>query len=53
MAFYNDQRIVPVSAAAKAYSQAVDNLELPTADNLLDLLPPDGTAWKARRPVDV
>ena len=44
--FYNAETIVPTVAAAAAYSSASgDSVELPDTDNLLELLPPDGTAF--------
>ncbi len=44
--FYDPETIVPTVAAAAAYSSASsDSVELPDTDNLLELLPPDGTAF--------
>ena len=44
--FYNSETIVRTVAAAAAYSAASgDSVELPDTDNLLELLPPDGTAF--------
>ena len=46
--FYSEQRIVPLAAAAEAYRQSTgEPIELPAGDNLLDLLPPDGSARAA------
>jgi 2-keto-4-pentenoate hydratase/2-oxohepta-3-ene-1,7-dioic acid hydratase in catechol pathway len=40
---YNESRIVPLGAAARTYAQATgETLDVPTSDNLLDFLPPDG-----------
>lgn len=42
-AFYNDQRIVPLQAAAEAYARATGRpIRLPESDDLIALLPPDG-----------
>jgi 2-keto-4-pentenoate hydratase/2-oxohepta-3-ene-1,7-dioic acid hydratase in catechol pathway len=41
--FYADERVVPIDQAAEAYSQAVGtDLDLPSSEDLLDFLPPDG-----------
>jgi 2-keto-4-pentenoate hydratase/2-oxohepta-3-ene-1,7-dioic acid hydratase in catechol pathway len=48
--FYDEQHVVPVAAAANAHAAATgQQLALPTGDNLLDLLPPDGAAFEACR----
>lgn len=41
--FFADDRVVPIDQAADAFDEATgENLDLPAADSLLDLLPPDG-----------
>ena len=50
LGFYLDDRIVPVDQAAEAYADAMDlELPLPTTDDPLDLLPPDGPSFDAAR----
>ncbi len=50
--FYDEQFIVPVVAAAKAYADAThESLTLPASTDLLDFLPPDGKAFAAARTV--
>jgi 2-keto-4-pentenoate hydratase/2-oxohepta-3-ene-1,7-dioic acid hydratase in catechol pathway len=45
---YHDKFVVPLAAGAKAYADAThEKLELPTGDDLLALLPPDGQAHAA------
>ncbi|MEQ8791554.1 MAG: fumarylacetoacetate hydrolase family protein [Pirellulaceae bacterium] len=44
--FYDEQFVVPLTAAAEAHAAATgDKLNLPTGDDLLALLPPDGAAF--------
>jgi 2-keto-4-pentenoate hydratase/2-oxohepta-3-ene-1,7-dioic acid hydratase in catechol pathway len=46
--FYDEQEIVPIAAVAKAYAEtAGERLPIPTGDNLLDFLPPQGSACAA------
>ena len=41
--FYDDSRVIPIDQAAELYSQSLGvELLLPTTEDLLDLLPPDG-----------
>jgi 2-keto-4-pentenoate hydratase/2-oxohepta-3-ene-1,7-dioic acid hydratase in catechol pathway len=48
--FYRDDRVVPIDQACDAYSQEQGvELLLPSTDDLLDLLPPDGLAFDACR----
>lgn len=43
--FYDEQTLIPIAAAARAYAAAGHaTLDIPPGDNLLDLLPPDGAA---------
>ena len=45
---YDEKFVVPLVAGAKAYADAThEKLSLPAGDNLLDLLPPDGSAFAA------
>jgi 2,4-didehydro-3-deoxy-L-rhamnonate hydrolase len=47
-AFYGDQSVVPMTAAANAYEQATgERVALPETDDLLQFLPPDGPAHAA------
>lgn len=49
---YDDKAIVPLAAAAKAYAAAThDNVKLPEGDDLLALLPPDGSAFAAAKKI--
>ncbi len=44
LGFYLDRSVIPVDAACEAYSEATgDELGLASGDDLLELLPPDGT----------
>ena len=46
--FYDDARVIPIDQAAEAYCENVGvELLLPTTENLLDLLPPDGPSLDA------
>ena len=46
--FYDEQRITPIAAAAKAFAAARgDALQLPESNDLLDFLPPDGRSFAA------
>src|SRR5258708_2887547 len=48
--FYGDDRVVPFVAAADAYAEETGiELDLTAAEELLDLLPPDGSSFKAAR----
>jgi 2-keto-4-pentenoate hydratase/2-oxohepta-3-ene-1,7-dioic acid hydratase in catechol pathway len=43
---YDDKFVIPLAAAAEVYANAThDKLALPSGDNLLALLPPDGEAF--------
>jgi 2,4-diketo-3-deoxy-L-fuconate hydrolase len=49
---FSDDTIVPLAAAAKAYTDAThDTIKLPPGDNLLDFLPPDGHAFAAAKKI--
>jgi 2-keto-4-pentenoate hydratase/2-oxohepta-3-ene-1,7-dioic acid hydratase in catechol pathway len=49
-AFYTEQHVIPVEAAARGYAEATGTrIELPETDDLLELLPPDGRARGAAR----
>ncbi len=49
---FDDDTILPLAAAAKAYTDAThDAVKLPPGDNLLDYLPPDGQAFAAVKKV--
>jgi 2-keto-4-pentenoate hydratase/2-oxohepta-3-ene-1,7-dioic acid hydratase in catechol pathway len=44
--FYADDRVIPIDQAAEAYSEDLGiEMLLPTTGDLLDLLPPDGSAF--------
>ncbi|HUE73508.1 MAG TPA: fumarylacetoacetate hydrolase family protein [Pirellulaceae bacterium] len=46
--FYSEKFVVPLSAAAKAYSEAThEQLAIPAGDDLAALLPPDGKSHAA------
>ncbi len=48
--YYDDDRVIPIDQAFEAYCEAQEtNLILPAAEDLLDLLPPDGSAFDAAR----
>jgi 2-keto-4-pentenoate hydratase/2-oxohepta-3-ene-1,7-dioic acid hydratase in catechol pathway len=48
--FYYDQRVIPIDQAAEAYcDEAEVELLLPSTSDLLDILPPDGSAYHAIR----
>lgn len=47
-AFYSEKYVVPLNAAAKAYSDAThEKLVVPEGDDLISLLPPDGKGHAA------
>src|SRR6516165_5250330 len=51
--FYGDNAVIPVDHAAEAYSQATGiELLLPSTEDLLDLLPPDGCSYELARDLD-
>lgn len=51
--FYDDQRVVPFSAAAGAYVLATNQaIVVPPGDNLLDFLPPSAGLSDARKVID-
>jgi 2-keto-4-pentenoate hydratase/2-oxohepta-3-ene-1,7-dioic acid hydratase in catechol pathway len=48
--FFADDRVIPVDQAAEAYGDATGNdLDLPSTENLLDLLPPHGVGFEPAR----
>ena len=48
--FYTDYHVIPIDQAAEAYSRDNDvELLLPSTEDLLDLLPPDGISYEAAR----
>ena len=48
--FYDDDRVIPIDQTVEAYCEDLGvELMLPTTDDLLDLLPPDGAAFEATR----
>lgn len=51
--FYGDNLVIPVDHAAEAYSQDTGiELLLPSTEDLLDLLPPDGCSYELARDLD-
>jgi 2-keto-4-pentenoate hydratase/2-oxohepta-3-ene-1,7-dioic acid hydratase in catechol pathway len=51
--FYGDNAVIPVDHAAEAYSQATGiELLLPSTEDLLDLLPPEGCSYELARDLD-
>lgn len=48
--FYLDDFVIPIDQAAEAFAESQDvDLILPTTEDLLDLLPPDGSAYDSVR----
>src|SRR4051794_19314637 len=48
--FYADDRVIPIDQAAEAYADDLGTeIDLPTADDLLGLLPPDGPSFPAAK----
>ena len=48
--FYADDRVIPISQAAEAYSESEgEELDIPPTEDLLDLMPPDGESFRAAR----
>ncbi len=46
--FYADEYVIPLDQAAEAYSRDIGvELLLPATEDLLDLLPPDGSSYEA------
>ena len=46
--FYADDHVIPIDQAAEAYSRDMGvELLLPSTEDLLDLLPPDGSSYEA------
>ena len=46
--FYADDQVIPIDQAAEAYSRDMGiELLLPSTEELLDLLPPDGSSYEA------
>src|SRR5271165_481212 len=51
--FYGDNVVIPVDHAAEAYSRDTGiELLLPSTEDLLDLLPPDGCSYELARDLD-
>jgi 2-keto-4-pentenoate hydratase/2-oxohepta-3-ene-1,7-dioic acid hydratase in catechol pathway len=51
--FYGDKVVIPLDHAAEAYSRDTGvELLLPSTDDLLDLLPPDGCSYELARDLD-
>ena len=51
--FYGDNVVFPIDQAAEAYSRDTGiELVLPSTEDLLDLLPPDGCAYELARDLD-
>src|SRR5262249_60570122 len=45
--FYADDHVIPIDQAAEAYSRDTGiELVLPSTEDLLDLLPPDGSSYE-------
>ncbi len=54
MGFHAGEHVIPIDHAAEAYSRDTgDELLLPAAESLLDLLPPDGCSYEAARELDL
>ena len=52
LGLYDEQRIVPLFAAAAAYRDAThESLTLPMSDSLLDFLPPKGPGYEAAKKI--
>ena len=50
--FYDDKYVLPLAAAADAYTNAThEKFALPGGDNLLDFLPPDGKGFAAAKKI--
>ena len=46
--FFADDHVIPIDQAAEAYSRDTGvELLLPSTEDLLDLLPPDGVSYEA------
>jgi 2-keto-4-pentenoate hydratase/2-oxohepta-3-ene-1,7-dioic acid hydratase in catechol pathway len=53
MGYYGDNVVIPIDQAAEAYSRDTGvELVLPTTEELLDLLPPDGSYFEQARELD-
>ena len=51
--FYGDNVVIPIDQAAEAYSRDTGvELLLPSTEDLLDLLPPDGCSYELARDLD-
>src|SRR4029078_13055135 len=51
--YYGDNVVIPIDQAAEAYSRDTGvELVVPTTEELLDLLPPDGTYFEQARELD-
>ncbi len=54
MGFHTGDHVIPIDHAAEAYSRETgEELLLPSAESLLDLLPPDGGSYEAARELDL
>ena len=52
LGLYGEQRVVPLVAAAKAYSEVThEPITLPTSEDLLDFLPPQGAGFAPARKI--
>ena len=52
--FYGDKVVIPIDQAAEAYSRDTGvELVLPSTEDLLDLLPPDGCSYELARDLEV
>src|SRR5215469_859300 len=52
--FYMDTYVIPIDQAAEAYSRDNDvELLLPSTEDPLDLLPPEGISYESARELDV
>jgi 2,4-didehydro-3-deoxy-L-rhamnonate hydrolase len=46
--FFADDRVIPIDQAAEAHGEATgEDLELPSSEDLLDFLPPEGAGFEA------
>jgi 2-keto-4-pentenoate hydratase/2-oxohepta-3-ene-1,7-dioic acid hydratase in catechol pathway len=51
--FYRDEAVIPIDHAAESYSRDTGvELLLPSTEDLLDLLPPDGCSYELARDLD-
>src|SRR4051812_21640336 len=48
--YFADDRVIPIDQAAEAYTDETgSDLFVPTSEDLLDFLPPDGPAFEAAK----